>query len=66
MLDEILRMLVSGKKVSLALYVIAGVFLGVQYADFRYKLNRIEDRLSAVENRIAALETQPKRVAVIP
>lgn len=67
-MDEILKMLVTGKKVSLTLYILAGIFLGIQYAEFKYRLSRIEDRLSAVEARIASLESGPKKpnIAKIP
>lgn len=47
------------KDKAILVYVVLGIFLGIQYGEFRTKLQRIEDKLSKVEQletRIAALE----------
>jgi hypothetical protein len=48
-MDEILKMLVAGKKASLTFFICLSCFLGYQYAEFKWRLTRIEDRLLTLE-----------------
>jgi hypothetical protein len=48
-MDKLLTELMDGRKGRLVAFVALGVFLGVQYSDFKTRLTRIEDRLTAIE-----------------
>lgn len=49
-MEKVLEQLANGKRAHLTAFVVLGIFLGVQYADFKARLTRIEDRIQALEN----------------
>lgn len=49
-MEEILKLLAQGKKASITFVVVLSMFLGYQYAEFKLRLKRIEERLSVLES----------------
>jgi hypothetical protein len=49
-MEKILEEIAKNRNARLRAFVLLGIFLGIQYADFRNKLNSIETRLSALES----------------
>ena len=62
LMDEILKMLVAGKKASLTFFILLSCFLGYQYAEFKWRLTRIEDRITALETD----KSMKPKIAQIP
>jgi len=48
-MEKVLEQLATSKKHNFLLLVALGVFLGIQYAEFKGRLTRIEDRISVLE-----------------
>lgn len=49
-MEEILKLLAQGKKASITFVVALSLFLGYQYAEFKLRLKRIEERLTVLES----------------
>jgi hypothetical protein len=61
-MDEILKMLITGRKASLWFFIALSCFLGYQYAEFKWRLTRIEDRITAIETE----KSMKPKIAQIP
>lgn len=69
-MDDIIKMLIQGKKASITFVIVISLFLGYQYAEFRLRLSRIEERLTDLEKpktKVAHVATsnnhnQPNRI----
>jgi len=50
-MDKIIEQLAASKKHNMSFLVALGVFLGIQYTEFKGRLSRIEDRIAQLETR---------------
>ena len=54
-MEEILKQLTDGKKFHLTAFVAFGVFLGIQYSQFKSRLDSIESRIAVMEENTVHL-----------
>jgi len=50
-MEKVLEQLAASKKNNVVFLMILGCFLGVQYAEFKSRLTRIEDRIAVLESK---------------